>query len=171
MISYPPTRCQAVTGHTQYIRTSGARCVTENVGGSFTGNLYATVAGTTNGCYRYRFGWRTRPTTPCCTGRDGKWYYADYKNRTLFSCDYKIRPPDSIATPPLRPCVGEGSAEGIVDGRPVGTPTAMALACASHTYTIFEYPSSDGNNIRVFRNVDCARCNGLTINQLMCDTA
>ncbi|XP_060865236.1 uncharacterized protein LOC132941271 isoform X1 [Metopolophium dirhodum] len=100
--------------------------------------------------------------------RDGKWYYADYKNQTLFSCDYRIRPPDSIATPPLRPCVGEGSA-GIVDGCPAGTPTAMALACASHTYTLFEYQSSGGRDRRVFRNADCARCNGLTVNQLMCE--
>jgi len=66
MISYPPTPCQAVTGHT-HIRTSGVRCVTVNVGGSSTGNHYSCVTGTTTGCYRCRFGWRTRPTTPCCT--------------------------------------------------------------------------------------------------------
>ncbi|KAL5241263.1 hypothetical protein ACI65C_008673 [Semiaphis heraclei] len=100
--------------------------------------------------------------------RDGQWYYADYKNRTLFTCDYRIRPPDVPVTPPLRPCVGEGFA-GIVDGCPVGTPTAMALACASHAYTLFEYQPSGGQDRRVFRNVHCARCNGLTTNQLTCE--
>lgn len=100
--------------------------------------------------------------------RYGQWYYVDYKNRTLFSCDYRIRPPEAIATPPLRPCVGEGYA-GVVDGCPAGTPTALALACASHTYTLFEHQPSGGRDRRVFRNADCARCNGLTINQLTCE--
>jgi len=67
MISYPPTPRQAVTGNT-HIRTSGVHCVTVNVGGSSTGNHYSCVTGATAGCCRCRSGWRTRPTTPCCTG-------------------------------------------------------------------------------------------------------
>lgn len=100
--------------------------------------------------------------------RDGQWYYADYKNRTLSPCDYRIRPPEATAAPPLRPCVAERFA-GIVDGCPAGTPTAMASACASHTYTLFEYQPSGDRDRRVFRNADCARCNGLTTNQLTCE--
>ncbi|XP_025200367.1 uncharacterized protein LOC112598188 isoform X2 [Melanaphis sacchari] len=100
--------------------------------------------------------------------RDGQWYYADYGNRTLLACSFRIQPPDDeVGTPPLRPCISKGSTD-IVDGCPAGTPTAAARACASHTYTLFEYQPSGGRATRVFRNADCARCNGLTTGQLTC---
>ncbi|XP_060852067.1 uncharacterized protein LOC132930298 [Rhopalosiphum padi] len=101
--------------------------------------------------------------------RDGQWYYADYGNRTLLACNFRIQPPDdATGTPPLRPCVNEGSTR-VVDGCPDGTPDATARACASHTYALFEYRPSGGQNRRVFRNADCARCNGLTTDQLTCE--
>lgn len=65
MISYPPTPCQAATANS-HIRTFGVHCATVNVGRSCTGNHCSCVTVATEGCYRYRFGWRTRPTTPCC---------------------------------------------------------------------------------------------------------
>ncbi|XP_050060418.1 uncharacterized protein LOC126551363 [Aphis gossypii] len=106
--------------------------------------------------------------------RNGQWYYADYANRTLLTCGFRIQRPaadDDDATPdtpPLRPCVSEGSTK-IVDGCPDGTPAAAARACASHTYTVFEYRPAGGQDMRVFRNADCARCNGLTTGHLMCE--
>lgn len=104
--------------------------------------------------------------------RNGRWYYADYENRTLLTCGFRIqRPTDdnkTSGTPPLRPCFSEGSTN-IVDGCPDGTSAAAARACASHTYTLFEYSPRSGQDMRVFRNADCALCNNVTTGHLMCE--
>lgn len=102
--------------------------------------------------------------------RDGRWYYADYGNQTLLACDFRIRPPDAIGAPKLRLCVaGDGAAGLMVDGCPDGTPPASVRACASYSYAVFEYRPIGGRDARVFRNVDCARCNGLTTDRVTCE--
>lgn len=101
--------------------------------------------------------------------RDERWYYADYNNHTLLTCDFVLEPPGAV--PPLRPCV-RGDA-GLVDGCPAGTPRALAQTCASYTYTLFEHVIDGGDgsgrlSARAFRNVDCARCNNVTVDRLSC---
>lgn len=101
--------------------------------------------------------------------RDGQWYYADYGNRTLLTCYFKLQPPEGV--PALRPCVVNVD-YGQVDGCPVGTPATLAQACASHTYTLFHYPNvPNGKNdqlARVFRNAYCAQCNNVTTDWITC---
>lgn len=103
--------------------------------------------------------------------RNERWYYADYNNHALLTCDFVLQPPNGTVLP-LRPCV-IGDA-GLIDGCPAGTSHALAQTCASYTYTVFEHVvdiagnSSSRHSTRVFRNVDCARCNNVTVDRLSC---
>uniref|UniRef100_A0A2H8TRW3 G-protein coupled receptor 126 n=1 Tax=Melanaphis sacchari TaxID=742174 RepID=A0A2H8TRW3_9HEMI len=103
-----------------------------------------------------------------------QWYYFGYPEESTNSMDHfcEFRIEEIHATTPsfpsLRNCVNEGSTE-IVDGCPNGTSTAEAKACASYTYIVFENQPSCVRANRVFRNPDCALCNGLTTDQLTCE--
>lgn len=99
--------------------------------------------------------------------RDEQWYYADYGNRTLLQCSFQLQPPDGWPSA-TRPCVPDVDPRGPVDGCPAGADAALARACASYTYTLFEHGPFDGRAPRVFRNVDCARCNNVTTDRLAC---
>lgn len=98
--------------------------------------------------------------------RDGRWYYADYDRLTLLTCTVLLERPD--VAPASRPCVPSGV--GLVDGCPAGAPAALARACASYTYVVYENTDNGGGpkDARVFRNVDCARCNGVPVNRTTC---
>lgn len=97
--------------------------------------------------------------------RDGRWYYADYEAHELITCKFQLLRPDAEAPPP-RSCGTFRSTVGLVDGCPVGTSETQARACASYTSTVFDDGYMD--ELRIFRNVDCARCNGVTATQLNC---
>lgn len=100
--------------------------------------------------------------------RDGHWYYADYGNQKLLSCYFKLQPPNGVSA--LRPCISVDYEQ--VDGCPAGTPAPLAQACASHTYTLFDYPNvsngKDSQSTRVFRNVHCAQCNNVSTDWITC---
>lgn len=97
--------------------------------------------------------------------KEGRWYYADYKRLELLWCTVQLERPD--VWPASRACIP--SEVGHVDACPPGTPAALARACASHTYTVFETVDAGVNRVeRVFRNVDCALCNGVPVNRTTC---
>ncbi|XP_025421988.1 uncharacterized protein LOC112691800 [Sipha flava] len=97
--------------------------------------------------------------------RNGRWYYVNFKDLQLMSCGFQLDRPD--AGPAPRPCVPSWT--GYVDGCPAGTPAALARACASYTYTVFEKANVTSERVaRVFRNVDCALCNGVPVNHTLC---
>lgn len=98
--------------------------------------------------------------------RDGQWYYVDYKAQALRKCTFELQQPIVDAAPPLRKCVS--ALAGQVDGCPAGTPVPLARACAKYTYQLFEYKTDNEATARKFRNVECARCNNVTVNRLKC---
>lgn len=100
--------------------------------------------------------------------RLGRWYYADYDRRILLPCKFRLEQPPGADVRPLRPCDSSREKAGLVDGCPAGTSDELARACASHSYTLFEYKSGAKSPPRVFRNADCARCNNVTADRLTC---
>jgi len=92
----------------------------------------------------------------------------------LIGCEESLLRPPGDDVPKLRDCDAGVDDAGVVDGCPADAPDGLATACASRSYTVFEYKrdkcnSSTGPGVpRTFRNVECALCNVVTTDFLNC---
>lgn len=92
----------------------------------------------------------------------------------LVGCKESLLKPSGDNVPKLRDCDASVDEAGIVDGCPANTSGDLARACASYSYTVFEYKRDKSNSStspgapRTFRNVECALCNDVTTDFLNC---